>query len=195
MNRENTYKLIRRFPVLYQDFFSTMQETAMCWGFDHLDGWEPIIWQLSLAIEDELGYTWFQKKMFLLKRQLSRRWNNIIYKLSPPCGGRCAPPGDGSHFHERWGLKRLIYGKWGLGLKRFVWFPDTGHRVDQVKEKFGTLRYYCAGNDRIFAFIRMAEQLSAITCEFCGKPGELREDEGWMTTLCDDCNKKQEVEA
>jgi hypothetical protein len=178
MNKEFTMKLVERFPILYQDYYSSPRESCFCFGFDHGDGWFPIIWQLSLAIEDELGYTWFQKKRFLLKRQLSRRWNNIIYKLSPPTRGPSRIPKNR--------VERFIYGKWGLGFKRFVWFPNTGHRVEQVKEKFGTLRYYCAGNDRIFAFIHMAEQLSKITCEDCGKPGKLRRT-AWLITLCDEC--------
>jgi len=31
----------------------------------------------------------------------------------------------------------------------------------------------------------MAENMAAITCEECGKPGELRTG-GWMRTLCDE---------
>jgi hypothetical protein len=32
----------------------------MCWGFDPGDGWFEIIWQLSLAIEAELNYSWMR---------------------------------------------------------------------------------------------------------------------------------------
>ena len=83
MNKENTMKLVRRFPVLYQDFYSDMRETCMCWGFSHGDGWFDIIWQLSLAIEEELGYSWLQERWFLFAKKWSRKWNNLIYKLSP----------------------------------------------------------------------------------------------------------------
>jgi hypothetical protein len=55
MNAELTQKLLKRFPVLYQDYDSPMTQTCMCWGFDHSDGWFEIIWQLSLAIEEDLG--------------------------------------------------------------------------------------------------------------------------------------------
>ena len=83
MNKENTMKLVRRFPVLYQDFYSDMRETCMCWGFSHGDGWFNIIWQLSLAIEEELGYSWLQERWFLFAKKYSRKWNNLIYNLSP----------------------------------------------------------------------------------------------------------------
>lgn len=55
----------------------------------------------------------------------------------------------------------------------------------QVKEKFGTLRFYSeGGNDHIHGMIRMAEAMSAVTCEECGAPGEQRRG-GWIRTLCD----------
>lgn len=55
----------------------------------------------------------------------------------------------------------------------------------QVKEKFGTLRFYINGGpDAIHTFISEAESESAITCEECGKPGKLRGG-GWLRTLCD----------
>ena len=56
--------------------------------------------------------------------------------------------------------------------------------LDQVKEKFGTLRfYYTGGDDVIDGMVRMAEAMSGTTCEECGKPGQ-RRGGGWVTTLC-----------
>lgn len=55
----------------------------------------------------------------------------------------------------------------------------------QVKEKFGTLRiYYEGGDGYIKGVIRMAEAMSAHTCETCGAPGETG-GEGWVRTLCE----------
>ncbi len=55
----------------------------------------------------------------------------------------------------------------------------------QIKEKFGTLRfYYDGGDDTIGGMIRMAESMSAVTCEECGSPGHQRSG-GWIRTLCD----------
>ena len=73
-------------------------------------------------------------------------------------------------------------------------------RAMQVKEKFGTLRFYVdypqgSSNDdwhKIESLIREAEEKSAVTCEFCGKPGQER-SEGWIKTLCDDCNTEREA--
>jgi hypothetical protein len=58
--------------------------------------------------------------------------------------------------------------------------------VDQVKEKFGTLRfYYHGGDDYIRGLVDMADAMSAVTCETCGKPGKLHTD-GWHYVSCDD---------
>jgi len=63
--------------------------------------------------------------------------------------------------------------------------PET--YVMQVKEKFGGLRFYVGGaTQKEFAIIEKAEELSYEICESCGKAGELREDLGWMLTLCDE---------
>jgi hypothetical protein len=65
--------------------------------------------------------------------------------------------------------------------------PDEVPQViaDQVKEKFGTLRfYYHGGNDKIDGMVQMAESMSAFTCEKCGALGKLR-GRGWLYTACD----------
>jgi hypothetical protein len=55
----------------------------------------------------------------------------------------------------------------------------------QVKEKFGSLRfYYDGGDDYIRGLSVMAESMSMVTCETCGAPGTLR-GKGWMYTACD----------
>jgi hypothetical protein len=57
--------------------------------------------------------------------------------------------------------------------------------LDQIKEKFGTLRfYYTGGDDVIDGMVRMAESMSGVTCETCGNPGQQRGG-GWIRTLCD----------
>lgn len=56
----------------------------------------------------------------------------------------------------------------------------------QVKEKFGTLRFYISGaNDEIYNAIDRAEMLTEHTCEKCGKPGQMR-SMAWIKVLCDE---------
>jgi hypothetical protein len=59
----------------------------------------------------------------------------------------------------------------------------------QIKEKFGTLRLYAAagGHDPyVRGVISMAEEMSGVTCDQCGSPGETT-GEGWMFTRCERC--------
>lgn len=64
----------------------------------------------------------------------------------------------------------------------------------QVKEKYGTLRfYYTGGDDYVDGVVSMAETISAKTCEVCGAPGTLREG-GWLKTLCDQHAKEDRYE-
>jgi hypothetical protein len=66
--------------------------------------------------------------------------------------------------------------------------------LDQVKEKFGTLRFYYTGGDEyISGLVSMAESMSAVTCESCGNPGE-QTGGGWIKTTCKPCKAKRAAE-
>lgn len=63
--------------------------------------------------------------------------------------------------------------------------------VEQVKEKFGSLRFYISGgDDYIQGMIVMAEALSSKTCEDCGAKAEVT-TKGWIKNLCHNCNDRQ----
>lgn len=58
--------------------------------------------------------------------------------------------------------------------------------VDQIKEKFGGLRFYYSGGDAtINGMVSMAESWAAHHCEECGNIGHRRSG-GWIRTLCDE---------
>jgi hypothetical protein len=64
--------------------------------------------------------------------------------------------------------------------------------VSQVKEKYGTLRfYYSGGDDTIDGMVSMAESMSGVTCEQCGNIGESNNG-GWITTLCETHREERE---
>ena len=61
-------------------------------------------------------------------------------------------------------------------------------KVNQVKEKFGGLRFYTNSPDPyINGLISMAEGISFHTCEICGKPG-VCQGSGWIKTRCSSCD-------
>lgn len=73
---------------------------------------------------------------------------------------------------------------------------DPDHpRASQVKEKFGTLRFYMThSTDEMEDLIDEAERKTAITCETCGAPGETTNN-GWVFTLCEGCAKLRQEDA
>jgi len=105
-------------------------------------------------------------------------------------------------------LRRIPDG-WGRWISHDAgWYPivvgvderlsaiDPEYVVHQIKEKFGTLRYYCVPSgdapspavfDAFRAITGEAERASAITCERCGEPGVLHETRYLVKTLCAAC--------
>ncbi|OSI24887.1 hypothetical protein [Bradyrhizobium canariense] len=59
----------------------------------------------------------------------------------------------------------------------------------QIKEKYGSLRFYWHGtlspeaDAKVEEAIDLAEARSGVTCEICGEEGRLRGD-AWLTTRC-----------
>ena len=57
-------------------------------------------------------------------------------------------------------------------------------KIEQIKEKFGGLRFYChGGDDKVAGMIHFAEYLCSRTCEVSGERGELCSRGGWYKTL------------
>lgn len=67
--------------------------------------------------------------------------------------------------------------------------------AEQVKEKFGTLRfYYSGGNELTRGAVNFAEYLSGIVCEYCGQiPAETQDFRGWLHTLCSLCSQQKQL--
>ena len=73
-------------------------------------------------------------------------------------------------------------------LDKLQVIADSGHdfEVTQIKSKFGGLRVYVSGAPQeVFDLIDEYEAKSFTICEICGKPGKLRNLNGWYSTLCE----------
>lgn len=69
-----------------------------------------------------------------------------------------------------------------------ILLESRGAVAEQVKEKYGTLRFYVSNtDDEVDTAITEAEKLSEKTCELCGKPGTLTTKHGWLMTRCLAC--------
>lgn len=61
---------------------------------------------------------------------------------------------------------------------------------DQVKEKFGELRfYYHGGDEQIEGIVDMAETFIWNTCHNCGSHDDLETTKGWISRVCKNCKK------
>jgi len=76
-------------------------------------------------------------------------------------------------------------------------FP-RGYQIEQIKEKYGTLRFYYIedsqddiARDIGRCCVAYAESMSARVCMHCGERGFTRTDVSWHCTLCDSCFNKE----
>lgn len=78
---------------------------------------------------------------------------------------------------------------------------DNGGTVEQVKQKFGGLRFYYSVPDNweetdvdwvaFMHWVQEVEWQSLHVCEVTGKPGQVRTNGHWLRTLCDEEAEKQ----
>jgi hypothetical protein len=179
MKEELDRKLCEKYPEIFKDRNADMKTTLMCWGFECGDGWFNIIdrlcdniqWRIDARKNDNARR---QKYLDMVSAAHKDNWEPFnqyytIYNPSPDLleKYRQAVLEDPIPNH-----KQLL--------------PEIPQVVaTQVKEKYGTLRFYYYGGDEVIdGMVSMAESLSAVTCEKCGAPGKERGG-GWILTLCD----------
>ncbi len=132
MSPELDRKLVEDFPLLFKDRHAPMAETAMCWGFECGDGWEPLI------------------------RRACEKLEPLILAMGPEKLDKYLP------------------------------------RASQIKEKYGTLRFYMNGEtDEMTLICSKAELESEKTCEKCGARGKIR-GRGWYYTACEEHAREED---
>lgn len=72
-------------------------------------------------------------------------------------------------------------------------FADS-YNIQQIKEKYGMLRWYDSGvpieaTDEYYAWLNKYAVLSEQTCIKCGNKAT-HMTKGWIVPLCDECDKK-----
>jgi len=76
--------------------------------------------------------------------------------------------------------------------------PETNYvdnfRILDIKEKYGTLRFYCgSAPEEVYNIINKYEKLSESVCIRCGKQPTKWMTQWWISFYCEDC--KNELEA
>lgn len=176
MNAELDKQLCDKYPKIFSDRYADMKTTAMCWGFECSEGWYNIIDHLCSNIQGHIN--WREKS-----RTKDIEFNAALEKaLAGDKSTLVAYYTNGNEPNE-WTLHR-VESDIASGVFRTV-EPEIPQVVaEQVKEKFGGLRFYYRGGDEyIEGLVAMAESMSYVTCEVCGSPGK-RNSGGWIRTLC-----------
>ena len=167
MNEHLDQQLCATYPEIFQDRHASMDRTAMCWGFACGDGWYALIDGLCAYLMGPVK----QARDDVRHAELALQFPEKQTKWS-----------------------RSFYTPEKLAEYRAKLTELEAHIpiAVQVKEKFGTLRFYVDHcTDEQSAVIHFAELLSARMCEVCGATQTAKTyREGWHRTLCDTCAEK-----
>jgi len=183
MKQELDKLLCEKYPKMMVNRNKNMQETCMCWGFECGDGWFNILDQLMGNIQHHIDWKEKQRNGAFKYNEMAAQAKAGNFELFEE--DMKALPND--EYKEK-RLAEIVAGD-------FRQVPESVPQVtlDQVKEKFGTLRFYYSGGDDITdGMVRMAESMSGVTCEECGNVGE-RRGGGWVHTYCTPCEEAREI--
>lgn len=180
MNEQLDKQLCEKFPYMFQRRHGLPSETNMCWGFTCGDGWYNIINALCVAIEHHIKWKRESRvRAMLYNRRLKKAIKlNDCYFLLPNWVSSNVPAPD-------WAINEA---RAAMTDRSFKEVPEKIQRVivDQVKEKFGGMRFnYDGGDDYIAGLVQMAETMSQVTCEKCGNIGKTSHFSGLLATLCE----------
>jgi len=179
MKQELDELLCKKYPKIFKDRYADMQTTAMCWGFEHDSGWFNIIDLLCGQIQGHIDWKRKERANALkfnraLKRALAGNKDSLIKYFSYK--GKVS---DYTMKSVEDAIKESTYRDVPKKICQVV--------ASQVKEKFGTLRFYYNGGDEyIHGLAAMAEAMSARTCESCSAPATQSKG-GWIKTMCQPC--------
>ena len=183
MKQELDKLLCEKYPKMMVNRNKNMHETCMCWGFECGDGWFNILNQLMSQIQHHIDWKEKQRAGAIKYNEMAAQAKAGNFDLFEET--MKALPND--EYKEK-RLAEIVAGD-------FRPVPESIPQVtlDQVKEKFGTLRfYYQGGDDYISGMVSLAESMTAVTCENCGNPGSCRGG-GWVHTYCTPCEEAREL--
>lgn len=190
MSPELEKKLFDKYPKIFAQRKLPMTQTAMCWGIETGDGWYNIIDQLCRQIQQHVDWKRKQRARDLLHCRALQR----------------AMKGDKSSLLKYHSYKGKIT-QWTLDqVEREIQTYPEGKKdktitrkvpqiqAVQVKEKYGTLRFYTNFSDEyVDGLIAMAESMTAVTCQECGNLGKVR-GLGWIYVACDEHTGKADLD-
>jgi len=174
MKKELQKKLYEQYPAIFRQKDLDKTQTAMCWGISCGDGWYNILDTLCFHLQNLVDQP--HKDIEMYKSWLQKEQEKD------------------ADVNEEW-IKRCK-----LLIKESQEKTISQIEAAQVKEKYGTLRFYLSGypanktvDAQVRAYINFAESLSGRTCEMCGIPAKQKTG-GWIKTICEPCEEKRSQE-
>lgn len=169
MREELDLKLVEKYPLIFKDRHAPMNQTAMCWGFSHGDGWYNIIDTLCGLLYSKYS-------------RAKERYDNLLQWKA-----------EGGTFPWKGG-KPITDEEIAEAKSKMDMQEQLVPVASQVKEKFGGLRFYVdSATDEHYNYINFAESMSYKICEKCGKPGTYYPF-GWHHVACDDHASEEDKE-
>ena len=165
MKKELESRLVKKYPVIFQEYGGDMRTTCMYWGFECGDGWYHLIDSLCQTIDSLIE----NKDIKVIAHQIKEKFGGLRFYYGVE---------SQQTFIERIDYKIsnfMFKHRWGVAYWKIIDF----------KKKF-----YMTTKEKISDAVDRAEGQSYKICETCGKPGTTI-GRGWRKTLCEDCNKEK----
>lgn len=159
MNKENTKKLLEKYPKIFAQHKLDPSQTCMCWLFECDDGWYDLLNMLCSHIQFDIeknGYPELEAVQVKEKFGTLRFYTTGVRKKDKTFKERMR--GKLYNF-----LRRLMY-RWC----REMYQANEGYHVQE-------------------GMIRFAEFLSGHVCERCGSNQKVTQTKGWVVSLCPKC--------
>ena len=157
MDKELNYYLAKKYSRI---FLQKTTQSEFSWSFECNSGWFNLINSSCLEIQSYIDHNNKQYEDNLLYQSYID--NNELDKL------------------PEWKRKRYDQGE---PLEIGNYCPQVVAK--QIKEKFGTLRFYYEGGDSFCrGVISHAENMSCTICEDCGDEGKYMSKKGFVRVLC-----------
>ena len=173
MNVEFCKELKKKFPLTYRIMYTTNISNKFIYWLDRF------ILQVLLNLFNKINLKFIVKKLSKVRKIIVFPYVQPFHCIQA-FGVECS---DG-WFELIFKFSEQIENE----IKKIPKKERKHYYVTQIKEKYGGLdiNFSCC-TDKMFDLSIEANDESYTICEWCGQPGSMDEQFGWMITLCDMC--------
>jgi hypothetical protein len=157
MNKELEEYLIKKYPKILSVSNYNKEHCYGMFGFECEDGWFLHLDRMFAAIQSTIDFS-------------ETNYENLT-----------------QHYNKLPWYKKLwsIYKRSRYHYLRDNQTPIPQVTAVQIKEKFGTLRfYYIGGDERITSIVDFYESYTQYICEECGSTVDVGSTSGWIRNVC-----------